>query len=106
MYILRVKVNGYGAMTVRYSIKEAWKSSIDKMNVKLVLPSSGEMFMIMTAMIPLIVAGGAMGAAPVILLTGILGVITVESKVFWDLRKANIKGQKYKLRFIVDPSGY
>ena len=85
-------------------------SSTEELNAKLKavdnLESDQKMFMIMTAMIPLIVAGGAMGAAPAILLTGILGVITVESKVFWDLRKANIKGQKYKLRFIVDPSGY
>ena len=85
-------------------------SSTEELNSKLKavdnLESDQKMFMIMTAMIPLIVAGGAMGAAPAILLTGILGIITVESKVFWDLRKANIKGQKYKLRFIVDPSGY
>ena len=70
------------------------------------LESDQKMFMIMTAMIPLVVAGGAMGAGPVIALTAILGTITAASSLFWDIRKADIKGEKFKLRFVVDPSGY
>lgn len=47
-----------------------------------------------------------MGAGPVIALTAILGTITAASSLFWDIRKADIKGEKFKLRFVVDPSGY
>ena len=49
------------------------------------LESDQKMFMIMTAMIPLVVAGGAMGAGPVIALTAILGTITAASSLFWDI---------------------
>ena len=63
------------------------------------LESDQKMFMIMTAMIPLVVAGGAMGAGSVIALTAILGTITAASSLFWDIRKADIKGEKFKLRF-------
>ena len=35
-----------------------------------------------------------------------MGTITAASSLFWDIRKADIKGEKFKLRFVVDPSGY
>lgn len=35
--------NGYVAMTVRYNIKDTWKSAVSDLNVKLVLPSNGEL---------------------------------------------------------------
>ena len=35
--------NGYVAMTVRYNIKDIWKSAVSDLNVKLVLPSNGEL---------------------------------------------------------------
>ena len=70
-----------------------------------------KMFMIMTTILPLVVAGPAvvgatMSAAPMILFTALLGAMTASSSFFWSVRKANIKGEKYKSKFIVDPSGY
>ena len=35
--------NGYVAMTVRYNIKDTWKSAVSDLNAKLVLPSNGEL---------------------------------------------------------------
>ena len=75
------------------------------------LEKDQQMFMLMTAILPLIVSapialGATMSAAPALLFTAILGTMTAASGVFWNIRKANIKGGKYKSKFIVDPSGY
>ena len=75
------------------------------------LEKNQQMFMLMTAILPLIVSapialGATMSAAPALLFTVILGTMTAASGVFWNIQKANIKGGKYKSKFIVDPSGY
>ena len=68
-------------------------------------------FLIMMTILPLLVAAPAVGigatmTAPAILATGMLGLISAMSVFFWEARKADILGQKYKIRFIADPSGY
>ena len=75
------------------------------------LENDQKMFLIMTTILPLILAapvtvGATMSAAPMILFTAMLGAITASSTVFWSIRKANIKGEKYKSKFVIDPSGY
>ena len=75
------------------------------------LEKDQQMFMLMTEILPLIVSapialGATMSAAPALLFTAILGTMTAASGVFWNIRKANTKGGKYKSKFIVDPSGY
>ena len=63
------------------------------------LEKDQQMFMLMTAILPLIVSapialGATMSAAPALLFTAILGTMTAASGVFWNIRKANIKGGK------------
>lgn len=54
---------------------------------------------------PLLVAGSTM-AAPAFLFSGLLAAMTGVSGFFWNARVANIKGQSFKLKWIIDPSGY
>ena len=69
-------------------------------------------FAIMMAVLPLMVAmpavavGATMSAAPTILLTAMLGVISSVAPVFWEFRIGQIKGDKTQMKWIVDPSGY
>ena len=69
-------------------------------------------FMLLTTILPLVVAGApialgaTMSAAPAILFTAMLGVLTSVAPMFWELRTAQIKGQKFRVDFVVDPSGY
>ena len=69
-------------------------------------------FMLLTTILPLVVAGApialgaTMSAAPAILFTAMLGVMTSVAPMFWELRTAQIKGQKFRADFVVDPSGY
>ena len=74
-------------------------------------------FMLMTTVLPMIVsaistsgvtaAGTAvtMAAAPV-LMTAMIGVFVAVAPLFWQMRTAQIKGEKYRISFIIDPSGY
>gem|GEM_PF-925451 len=62
-------------------------------------------FLLLTTAMPLLIAGGPM-TAPAILFTALLGTITATSSLFWDLRIADIKGQKIKAKWTLDPSGY
>lgn len=69
-------------------------------------------FMLLTTLLPLVVAaapialGATMSAAPAILFTALLGVFTAVAPMFWELRTAQIKGQTFRVDFVVDPSGY
>ena len=69
-------------------------------------------FAIMMAVLPLMVAmpavavGATMSAAPTILLTAMLGVISSVAPAFWEFRIGQIKGDKTQMKWIVDPSGY
>ena len=71
-----------------------------------------KMFTLLTFALPLIVAapvtavGATMSIAPTVLFTAILGTLTATSAIFWDIQKAKAKGEKYKAKFIIDPSGY
>ena len=66
----------------------------------------------MMAILPLIVAapvtavGATMSAAPVILFTAMLGMISAVAPVFWEFRIGQIKGEKTQMKWVVDPSGY
>lgn len=68
-------------------------------------------FMLLTTVLPLIVGFapltlGATMVAPSILFTAILGTYIAMAPVFWEIRTGYIKGDKYALNSIVDPSGY
>lgn len=68
-------------------------------------------FMLLTTALPLIVefaplALGATMAAPGILFTAILGTYIAMAPVFWEIRTGYIKGDKFAVNSIVDPSGY
>ena len=52
-----------------------------------------------------ITAGAAMTAAPFILASALIGTVMASKPFFDEFRLADIKGEKYKSRFIVDPSG-
>ena len=62
-------------------------------------------FLLLTTALPLLVAGGPM-AGPAIVFSALVGTIVVLSDTFWDLRVADIKGEKIKLKWCLDPSGY
>ena len=62
-------------------------------------------FMALTMVMPMLVAGSTM-AAPVLVFSVLLGAMTSLSGMIYDMRVANIKGQTFKLNFVVDPSGY
>lgn len=65
------------------------------------------MFTLMTTVLPLIAGAGiSMSAAPLILLTGIIGIMTACSSSFWKLRVGQIKGERVGVSWVVDPSGY
>lgn len=75
------------------------------------LENDQKMFSLMTTMLPLVMAspvavGATMSAAPTILFTALLGAITASSSIFWNIRKGNIKGENYRSKFVIDPSGY
>ena len=65
------------------------------------------MFMLLTTALPLLIAPAAgVMAGPALVFTGMLAIISASSSLFWDLRIANIKGEKTKASWIIDPSGY
>ena len=70
------------------------------------LESDQKMFVLMMLMLPMIVAGAAVSSGPAIVFTAILGCYSAAAALAWQLRKGQIKGEKYKPRPIVDPSGY
>ena len=68
-------------------------------------------FTLLTTVLPLIVAapvgvGATMSAAPLVLFTAIIGVMVACSSLFWDMRVAQIKGDKVPVNWVADPSGY
>ena len=69
------------------------------------LKSDQMAFMLITTMLPLLVAGGPM-TAPALVFSAMLGVMTAASDVFWQLRVTEIKGKPYKIKWHIDPSGY
>ena len=62
-------------------------------------------FTALTMIMPMLVAGSTM-AAPVMAFSVLLGAISALSGTIYDMRVANIKGQTFKLNFVIDPSGY
>ena len=68
-------------------------------------------FALITTVLPLIVAAaplamGATMAAPAIAFTALLGVFTAVAPIFWQMRTAQIKTGKFRVDFVIDPSGY
>ena len=91
-----------------YSSTEELNRALEKVNE---LEKDQKWFLLMTTVMPMIVAapvalGATMSAAPLILFTAILGTISASSAFFWNARKADIKGEKFKLKFVIYPSGY
>ena len=65
-------------------------------------------FGLMMTVLPLAVGtvAGIGISAPAILFSAMLGMISSSSDFFWDMRVNQIKGKSYKMKWIVDPSGY
>ena len=91
----------------QYSSTEELNSALKKVDE---LENDQTKFLILTTVLPMMVSspvaiGATMSAAPAILFTAMLGAIIAASSFCWDFRKAEIKGGKYRARFIIDPSG-
>jgi len=91
-------------------IKEIDKSSTisDKSLAKkkaLELRQDQMAFLAVTTILPLLVAGSTM-AAPALVFSGLIAAMTGVSGFFWDSRTANAKEQSFKLKWVIDPSGY
>ena len=63
-------------------------------------------FMLLTTMLPIVIASGPM-AGPTMLLTAMISSMVAMSDIFWQLRITEIKGESYKIKWYnIDPSGY
>ena len=62
-------------------------------------------FTAMMTALPLLVAGAGM-AGPALIFSGLLCAMKATSSFFWDARVSQIKGEKYRPNWVVDPSGY
>lgn len=79
---------------------EAKKKALDLRNDQMT-------FMLLTAAIPLFIAvGPSVMPAASLLLSGMLSTMTATSELFYAMRVANIKGEKFRLNWVIDPSGY
>lgn len=63
-------------------------------------------FMLLTTALPLIVGSGGVMAGPTLLFGAMVGVMVSMSDIFWQLRVSEIKGEDYKIKWHIDPSGY
>lgn len=63
-------------------------------------------FMLLTTALPLIVGSGGVMAGPTLLFGAMIGVMVSMSDIFWQLRVSEIKGENYKIKWHIDPSGY
>ena len=70
------------------------------------LESDRMAFMLMTTVLPLIVGSGGVMAGPTLLFGAMIGVMVSMSDIFWQLRVSEIKGENYKIKWHIDPSGY
>ncbi|MDO4623539.1 MAG: leucine-rich repeat protein, partial [Eubacteriales bacterium] len=84
-----------------YSSERERKEALGKV---MELEKDEQIFLALTTVMPLIVVGTAM-SGPAIVFTAVLGGIVACSAFFWDVRKAQIKGEKYRIKAVVDPSG-
>ena len=62
-------------------------------------------FLAVTTLLPVMLAASTM-TGPVLIASCLLAAMSATSGIFFDLRVAQIKGQSFKLNWIVDPSGY
>ena len=62
-------------------------------------------FMVMTTVLPLLVSSIAVPGVGVAF-SGMIALMSLSSGVFFDMRVANIKGEKFSLNWVIDPSGY
>ena len=63
-------------------------------------------FMLLTTVLPLIVSSGGIMAGPTLLFGAMVSVMVSMSDIFWQLRVSEIKGENYKIKWHIDPSGY
>jgi len=61
-------------------------------------------FMLVTTLLPLVLTGPMTG--PTMLMTAMISSMVALSDVFWQLRVTQIKGENYKIKWHIDPSGY
>jgi len=61
-------------------------------------------FMLITTLLPLVLTGPMTG--PTLLMTAMISSMVAMSDVFWQLRVTQIKGENYKIKWHIDPSGY
>ncbi len=85
-----------------YSSNEERYSALKKVDE---LEYDQKVFELMMVFLPLVAAGSVM-SGPAIVFTALLGCISASSSVFWSLRKGQIKGSNYKIKMVIDPSGY
>ncbi len=68
------------------------------------------MFMLITTVLPLIISSpvaiGMSMTVPGIILTGMISAMTLVAPLFWEMRTAQIKGEKFNIGWVIDPSGY
>ena len=62
-------------------------------------------FMVMTTVLPLLVSSIAVPGVGVAF-SGMIALMSLSSGIFFDMRAANIKGEKFSLNWVIDPSGY
>ena len=62
-------------------------------------------FLAVTTLLPIMLAASTM-TGPVLIASCLLAAMSATSSLFFDWRVAQIKGQPYKLNWIIDPSGY
>lgn len=86
-----------------HKVDELESNEIDFMLITTVLPMLVSTITASSA--PLIGAAAAMTVAPV-MMTAMIGVLVAVAPIFWELRTAQIKGDTYRVNFVIDPSGY
>lgn len=70
------------------------------------LESDRMAFLLLTTTLPLIIGSGGVMAGPTLLFGAMIGVMVSMSDIFWQLRVSEIKGEDYKIKWHIDPSGY
>ena len=84
-------------------VDELERNQVDFMMVTTILPIL--VGSIGASSVPLFGAAAAMTVAPV-MMTAMIGALVAVAPIFWELRTAQIKGDSYRVNFVIDPSGY
>ncbi|MBR1693652.1 MAG: fibronectin type III domain-containing protein, partial [Lachnospiraceae bacterium] len=112
---------GIGVAYNTYGIYKDYYSLVDEINQSPTIKDKAQarqkaselrddqiMFMLAMTVLPVIVAGtgGAVMPAASLIFSGLLSAMSATSGLFYDMRIAQIKGEKFRLNWVIDPSGY